>query len=33
MACAAAPYVSAMTARLYRNRAYSEEPANIFRFG
>jgi aspartyl-tRNA(Asn)/glutamyl-tRNA(Gln) amidotransferase subunit A len=33
MACAAAPYVIAMTGRLYRNRAYSEEPANIFRFG
>jgi aspartyl-tRNA(Asn)/glutamyl-tRNA(Gln) amidotransferase subunit A len=33
MACAAAPYVLAMTGRLYRNRAYSEEPANIFRFG
>jgi aspartyl-tRNA(Asn)/glutamyl-tRNA(Gln) amidotransferase subunit A len=33
MACAAAPHVIAMTGRLYRNRAYSEEPANIFRFG
>jgi aspartyl-tRNA(Asn)/glutamyl-tRNA(Gln) amidotransferase subunit A len=33
MACAAAPHVIAMTSRLYRNRAYSEEPANIFRFG
>jgi len=33
MACAAAPYVIAMTGRLYRNRAYSEEPANIFQFG
>jgi aspartyl-tRNA(Asn)/glutamyl-tRNA(Gln) amidotransferase subunit A len=33
MACAAAPHVIAMTGRLYRNRAYGEEPANIFRFG
>jgi aspartyl-tRNA(Asn)/glutamyl-tRNA(Gln) amidotransferase subunit A len=33
IACAAAPYVIAMTGRLYRDRAYSEEPANIFRFG
>ena len=33
MACAAAPYVIAMTGRLYRDRAYSEEPANIFQFG
>ncbi len=32
MACAAAPYVIAMTGRLYRDRAYSEEPANTFRF-
>jgi aspartyl-tRNA(Asn)/glutamyl-tRNA(Gln) amidotransferase subunit A len=29
-ACAAAPWVIAMTSRLYRNRAYSEEPANVF---
>ena len=33
MACAGAPYVIAMTGRLYHDRAYSEEPANIFRFG
>jgi aspartyl-tRNA(Asn)/glutamyl-tRNA(Gln) amidotransferase subunit A len=33
MACAAAPYVTAMTDRLYRNRDYTEEPANIFQFG
>ena len=33
MACAAAPFVIAMTNRLYRDRAYSEEPANIFQFG
>jgi aspartyl-tRNA(Asn)/glutamyl-tRNA(Gln) amidotransferase subunit A len=33
MACAAAPYVIAITGRLYRDRAYSEEPANIFQFG
>src|SRR5271155_2317611 len=33
MACAAAPYVIAMTGRLYRDRAYAEEPANIFQFG
>ena len=33
MACAAAPYVIAMTDRLYRNRDYAEEPANIFQFG
>ena len=33
MACAAAPYVIAMTGRLYRDRLYSEEPANIFQFG
>ncbi len=32
-ACAAAPYVIAMTNRLYRDRAYNEEPANIFQFG
>ncbi len=33
MACAAAPYVIAMVGRLYRDRAYGEEPANIFQFG
>ena len=33
IACAAAPYVIAMTGRLYRDRAYTEEPANIFQFG
>jgi aspartyl-tRNA(Asn)/glutamyl-tRNA(Gln) amidotransferase subunit A len=33
MACAAAPYVIAMTGRLYRGRAYSEEPANVFQLG
>jgi aspartyl-tRNA(Asn)/glutamyl-tRNA(Gln) amidotransferase subunit A len=33
MACAAAPYVIAMTGRLNRDRAYIEEPANIFQFG
>jgi aspartyl-tRNA(Asn)/glutamyl-tRNA(Gln) amidotransferase subunit A len=33
MACAAAPYVIAMTGRLYHDRAYTEEPANIFQFG
>ena len=33
MACAAAPYVIAMTGRLYRDRAYSEEPSNVFQFG
>ena len=32
MACAAAPYVIAMTGRLYRERAYGEEPANVFQF-
>jgi aspartyl-tRNA(Asn)/glutamyl-tRNA(Gln) amidotransferase subunit A len=32
MACAAAPYVIAMTGRLYRERAYTEEPANVFQF-
>jgi len=31
--CAAAPYVIAMTNRLYRDRAYGEEPANVFQFG
>jgi aspartyl-tRNA(Asn)/glutamyl-tRNA(Gln) amidotransferase subunit A len=33
MTCAAAPYVIAMTGRLYRERAYGEEPANVFQFG
>jgi len=33
MACATAPYVIAMTGRLYRGRKYTEEPANIFQFG
>jgi aspartyl-tRNA(Asn)/glutamyl-tRNA(Gln) amidotransferase subunit A len=33
MACAAAPYVIAMTGRLHRDRPYTEEPANIFQFG
>ena len=33
MVCAAAPYVIAMTDRLYRDRSYSEEPANVFEFG
>ena len=33
MACAAAPYVIAMTGRLYRDRSHTEEPANIFQFG
>jgi aspartyl-tRNA(Asn)/glutamyl-tRNA(Gln) amidotransferase subunit A len=33
MLCAAAPYVTAMTARLYRQRAYGDEPANVFQFG
>jgi aspartyl-tRNA(Asn)/glutamyl-tRNA(Gln) amidotransferase subunit A len=33
MVCAAAPYVIAMTDRLYRRRGYGEEPANIFQFG
>jgi aspartyl-tRNA(Asn)/glutamyl-tRNA(Gln) amidotransferase subunit A len=33
MVCAAAPYVTAMTGRLYRERSYSEEPANVFQFG
>ena len=31
--CAAAPYVEAMTGRLYRQRHWAEEPANIFQFG
>ncbi len=33
MACAAAPYVEAMTGRLYRQRHWAEEPANVFQFG
>ena len=33
MVCAAAPYVEAMTGRLYRERHWTEEPANIFQFG
>jgi aspartyl-tRNA(Asn)/glutamyl-tRNA(Gln) amidotransferase subunit A len=33
MACAATPYVIAMTGRLYHDRAYTEEPANIFQIG
>src|SRR5271166_1461947 len=33
MACAAAPYVIAMTGQLYRDRGYGEEPANVFQFG
>ncbi len=33
MVCAAAPYVTAMTDRLYRDRSYGEEPANVFQFG
>jgi aspartyl-tRNA(Asn)/glutamyl-tRNA(Gln) amidotransferase subunit A len=32
MACAAAPYVEAMTSRLYRDRGWAEEPANVFQF-
>jgi aspartyl-tRNA(Asn)/glutamyl-tRNA(Gln) amidotransferase subunit A len=32
MACAAALYVIAMTGRLYRDRVYGEEPANVFQF-
>jgi aspartyl-tRNA(Asn)/glutamyl-tRNA(Gln) amidotransferase subunit A len=32
MVCAAAPYVEAMTGRLYRERHWAEEPAPIFRF-
>jgi aspartyl-tRNA(Asn)/glutamyl-tRNA(Gln) amidotransferase subunit A len=31
--CAAAPYVATMTGRLYRDRSWTEEPANTFRFG
>ncbi len=33
MVCAAAPYVEAMTGRLYRDRSWAEEPANTFQFG
>jgi aspartyl-tRNA(Asn)/glutamyl-tRNA(Gln) amidotransferase subunit A len=33
MVCGAAPYVIAMTDRLYRDRGYDEEPANVFQFG
>jgi aspartyl-tRNA(Asn)/glutamyl-tRNA(Gln) amidotransferase subunit A len=33
MVCAAAPYVEAMTGRLYRERGWAEEPANVFQFG
>ena len=33
MVAAAAPYVEAMTGRLYRERSWAEEPANIFQFG
>jgi aspartyl-tRNA(Asn)/glutamyl-tRNA(Gln) amidotransferase subunit A len=33
MVCAAAPYVIAMTGRLYRERSYGEEPAYVFQFG
>ncbi len=33
MLCAATPYVEAMTGRLYRERHWAEEPANIFQFG
>jgi aspartyl-tRNA(Asn)/glutamyl-tRNA(Gln) amidotransferase subunit A len=32
MVYAAAPYVIAMTGRLYRDRGYGEEPANVFQF-
>jgi aspartyl-tRNA(Asn)/glutamyl-tRNA(Gln) amidotransferase subunit A len=32
MVCAAAPYVEAMTGRLYRERRWTEEPANTFQF-
>jgi aspartyl-tRNA(Asn)/glutamyl-tRNA(Gln) amidotransferase subunit A len=32
MTCAAARYVIAMTNRLFRDRAYNEEPANVFQF-
>ncbi|MGC2198837.1 MAG: amidase family protein [Stellaceae bacterium] len=33
MVCVAAPYVIGMTDRLYRERSYCEEPANVFQFG
>jgi aspartyl-tRNA(Asn)/glutamyl-tRNA(Gln) amidotransferase subunit A len=33
MVCAAAPYVMAMTGRLYSERGWAEEPANVFQFG
>jgi len=33
MVCAAAPHVEAMTGRLYRERHWAEEPANVFQFG
>ena len=32
MVCDAAPYVEAMTGRLYRERHWTEEPANVFQF-
>jgi len=32
MTCAAAPYAIGMTGRLYRERAYGEEPADVFQF-
>lgn len=32
MVCAAAPYVEAMTGRLYRERHWAEEPAPVFQF-
>ena len=31
--CAAAPYVEQMAGRLRRPRAFTEEPASLFRFG
>ena len=31
MVCAAAPYVAAMTGRLYRERHWAEEPVPVFR--
>jgi aspartyl-tRNA(Asn)/glutamyl-tRNA(Gln) amidotransferase subunit A len=31
--CVAAPYVIAMTGRLYRERSCGDEPANVFQFG
>jgi aspartyl-tRNA(Asn)/glutamyl-tRNA(Gln) amidotransferase subunit A len=33
MVCGAAPYVIAMTGRLYRERDFDAEPANVFQFG